>query len=220
MNVEMVPGCPGLAKLLVVDVGAGSTDVGYMLRVKNRSTGAEKFYYFRPASSFPEAGNVLTDEIMKYYAQRNQPLTYREAEARKLQRSDWANLPFVQSWIRRICGHVQKYLEGVADKRWLPMPVTLEVVVTGGSGLVPGLADGIGEAVHEALESKGFGLAAKKINLASRHLPRLDFKTEAEYARRAVCLGSADVNKPGFRYMQKMDPPEPVVRFKTAPRWV
>jgi len=28
MNVELVPGCPGLAKLLVIDVGAGSTDVG------------------------------------------------------------------------------------------------------------------------------------------------------------------------------------------------
>jgi uncharacterized membrane protein len=191
-----------------------------MLRVKNRSTGDEKFYYFRPASSFPEAGNVLTDEIIKYYAQRNQPLTYREAEARKLQRSDWANLPFVHSWIRRICSHVRKYLEGVTDHRWLPMPVRLEVVLTGGSGLVPGLADGIGQAVYEALQSRGFGAALKKIELASRHLPRLDFTTEAEYARRAVCLGAADINKPGFRYMQKMDPPGPAVQFRAAPRWV
>ncbi len=220
MDVEVVPGCPGLAKLLVIDVGAGSTDVGYMLRVKNRNTGEEKFYYFRPASSFPEAGNVLTEEIMKHHAHRNQPLTYREAEARKLQRSDWCNLPFVGAWIRRICAHIQTYLEGVPDERWLPMPVSLEVVITGGSGLVPGLSDAIGEAIREALESRRYGGAVKKVNLTSRHLPQLTFRTEAEYARRAVCLGAADTNKPGFRYMEKMGPPAPPVRPKLVPKWV
>ncbi len=219
-EVERVPGAPGLAKLLVVDVGAGSTDAGYMLRVKNRQTGNEKFYYFHPASSFPEAGNVLTDEIIKYFSQRNQPLTIREAEARKLQRTDWTSLPFVQSWMRRICNHVREYVKGIPDHRWLPLPVSLNVVITGGSGLVPGLADGINEGIREAMKARGFRTAVDKIRLSSRHIPRLDFRTEAEYARRAVCLGAADFDKPGFQYMAKMEPPEATPRIQIPPRWV
>lgn len=66
MDIEDVPGAHGLAKLLVIDVGAGSTDIGYMLRVRHRETRKEKLYYFTPASSFPVAGNELTKELMSH----------------------------------------------------------------------------------------------------------------------------------------------------------
>ena len=208
MNIDTVPGAPGLAKLLVVDVGAGSTDVGYMLRVQHRKTEQENFYYFMPASSFPEAGKVLTQELVKHYSARDEPITSREAEARKLQNTNWANLPFVDSWRKRICEHVREYVEGIPDKRWLPLPVPLNIVVTGGSGLVPGLADAVKDAVIEALDRLHIDQKTRRrVVLSGSHIPNLSFKTEAAYAQRAVCLGASDPEKPGFRYMARMDPP-------------
>ena len=220
MDIETVPGTPGLAKLLVVDVGAGSTDVGYMLRVQHRKTGQENFYYFRPASSFPEAGNVLTDELVKHYSARDEPITYREAEARKLQKTRWADLPFVASWRRRICEHVREYVEGIPDKRWLPLPVPLNIVVTGGSGLVPGLGDAVKDAVVEALDRLHIDQKTRsRVLLSRRHIPNLSFKTEAAYAQRAVCLGASDPEKPGLRYRERMDPPIEM-KIQQRPRWV
>ena len=208
MDIEPVPGTPGLAKLLVVDVGAGSTDVGYMLRVQNRKTEQEKFYYFMPASSFPEAGNALTHELMKHYSARDDPITDREAESRKLLDTSWANLQFVDSWRRRICEHVREYVEGIPDKRWLPLPVPLNIVVTGGSGLVPGLGNAVKDAVVEALSRLHIGEKTRNTVILSRsYIPNLSFRTEAAYAQRAVCLGASDPEKPGFQYIDRMDPP-------------
>ena len=220
MNIETVPGASGLAKLLVVDVGAGSTDVGYMLRVQNRRTEQQNFYYFRPASSFPEAGDVLTQELVKHYSARGEPITYREAEGRKLLDTSWADLQFVASWRRRICEHVREYVEGIPDKRWLPLPVPLNIVVTGGSGLVPGLGDAVKDAVVEALDRLHINQRTRsKVVLSRSHIPNLSFRTEAAYAQRAVCLGASDPEKPGFRYIDRMDPP-PKMSIQAPPRWV
>ncbi len=220
MNIEKVPGAPGLAKLLVVDVGAGSTDVGYMLRVQNRDTERKNFYYFKPASSFPEAGDVLTRELMRHYSARDEPITNREAEARKLLDTSWADLQFVASWRRRICEHVREYVEGIPDKRWLPLPVPLNIVVTGGSGLVPGLGDAVKDAVVEALDRLRIGQKTRNmVGLSSSHIPNLSFQTEAAYAQRAVCLGASDPKKPGFRYIDGMGPPT-ITRIQAPRRWV
>lgn len=219
-RVEEVPGAQGLAKLLVADIGAGSTDVGYMLKVRNRQTQQEGFYYFQPASSFPWAGNQLTEEIMKHYKAKGTPLGYREAEAQKLRRTDWVKLPFVEVWKTRICEHIREYVEGIPDHRWLPLPVSLNVVVTGGSGLVPGLQEDIKRAVCTALSRRSCDRKTiDKVRLSGEHLPRLDFTREAEYARRAVCLGAADQDKPGVRFMPKMDAPTRI-RVSGPPRWV
>jgi hypothetical protein len=219
-EIESVPGAPGLAKLLVIDVGAGSTDVGYMLRVRNRKTHAEKLYYFPPATSFPVAGNELTKAIMKHYAARGEPLTYREAEARKLQQTGWQELSFVKVWRDRIGEHVREYVDGVQDCRWLPLPVSLNVVITGGSGLVPGLKNQIAGAVREAFERRGFrSQTIEKVRILGSHIPRLSYKTEAEYARRAVCLGATDSDKPGCKYLDKMDEAKNVTVVQ-APKWV
>ena len=50
-------------------------------------------------------------------------------------------------------------------------------------------------------------------------VPKLSLGDEAEYARRAVCLGAADRDKPGFRYMDKMEAPV-MVNTQQANRWV
>lgn len=220
MDIELVPGAPGLVKFLVIDVGAGSTDVGYMLRVRNRETERENFYYFRPASSFPEAGNVLTQGLKKYYGARNDPITDREAEARKLQDPSWASLQFVDSWRRRIREHVREYVEGIPDRRWLPMPLPLNIVVTGGSGLVPGLADSVKQGVLEALKRLRINQSTRRQVVLSRSdILSLSFQTEAEYAQRAVCIGASDLEKPGFRYIPGMDPLT-TTRIQPPRRWV
>ena len=220
MRIEDVPGAHGLAKVLVVDVGAGSTDVGYMLRVRHRETRKEKLYYFRPAFSFPVAGNELTRELVNHYRAMNQPITQTEAEARKLQQTSWNKLAFVDIWRTRIAQHVGEYVSGVPDNRWLPLPVTLNIVVTGGSGLVPGLKDSIKTAVLEALKSRSVERKTlDKLVVPGEHLPTLRFRTEAEYARRAVCLGASDADRPGCTYIAQMDAPSRV-KISTGPRWV
>lgn len=206
VEIEEVPGLPGLAKLLVVDVGAGSTDVGYMVRVRHIETGTENFFYFHPASSFSVAGDLLTEELRRTLTARGEPVTLGEAEARKIQQSGWHELEFVDTWRRRICSYVREYLEGVRDLRWLPLPVSLNVVVTGGSGLVPGLKEGIRQSVVDALSKRHFQQGTlRKVVTPGENIPRLDFATEAEYARRAVCLGASDPDKPGFRYTPGME---------------
>jgi len=221
MKINNRPGVAGLAKLLVIDVGAGSTDVGYMLKTSNVKTGAPTFYYFHPASTFAEAGNALTEELRKHYRAQNRPISWAEAEAQKVSRSAWHKLPFVQLWIRHICDHVAQYMAGVPDQRWLPFPVELQVVVTGGSGLVPGLKDELHTAVTKALEGRGFHRqTCEAVRVVDKYEPRFNLESEAEVARMAVCFGAADPDKPGFRYTAKMDPPTRTpVRFK-GPGWV
>lgn len=220
IDIEDVPGAHGLAKLLIVDVGAGSTDIGYMLRVKHRETGKEKLYYFTPASSFPVAGNELTRELMSHYRAMNQPITQTEAEARKLQQTGWHKLAFVDTWRARIAQHVNEYVRGVPDNRWLTLPVPLNIILTGGSGLVPDLKESIKVAVVDALRSREVDSnTLRKISTPGEHLPNLSFGTEAEYARRAVCLGAGDADRPGCTYTAQMDAPTRV-RLVTASKWV
>ncbi len=220
LRIEEVPGLPGLAKLLVVDVGAGSTDVGYMIRVRNIKTAGESLYFFHPASSFSVAGNELTEEIIRYHAARGQALTYARAEAMKIQDKKWISLPFVEIWKKRICEHVREYVCGIPDYRWLPAPVSLNIVLTGGSGLVSGLDEAIKNTVVKALETKEASREVlKKVVVRGDHLPQLNLGDEAEYARRAVCLGAADRDKPGFRFMDKMDAAVKV-KIQVARGWV
>jgi hypothetical protein len=191
-----------------------------MLRVRHRETNKENLYYFRPASSLDVAGNYLTEEILKYYAAKGEPITEREAEVRKLQTTAWHELPFVTWWRTLISKHVREYVENVPDLRWLPLPVSLNLVVTGGSGLVPGLRESIRDAVGDAFKARKFPPATVgKISVSTDHLPQLAFRDEAEYARRAVSLGAGDSDRPGLRFIEKMDPPLEV-RIEHPPRWV
>lgn len=222
MRLSNRPGVAGLAKLLVVDVGAGSTDVGYMLKTSNVTTGAPTLYYFHPASTFAEAGNALTEELVKHHRAQNKPITWAEAEAEKIANTNWHNLPFAQLWIRHICEHVAQYILGVPDERWLPQPVKLHLVVTGGSGLVPGLKKQMHDAVIDALARRRFDVHTnQKLSVVpvDKYKPTFNLETEAEVARRAVSFGAADPDKPGFRYMVKMDAPPGPMKMGGR-RWV
>ena len=61
------PGLSGLGKLLVIDVGAGSTDVCYMLRSITRESEQEQLSCFPPATICDIAGNTLTDKLQQHY---------------------------------------------------------------------------------------------------------------------------------------------------------
>jgi hypothetical protein len=212
-------GVRGLGKLLVVDVGAGSTDVGYMLRTINVQSGEPTFYHLRPASALPVAGNQLTEDLQKHFRAQDRLMGYREAEAQKTSGSSWGNLPFVSAWIKQICDHVETYVHGIPDHRWLPVEIPLNIVVTGGSGLVPGLREKLVESVQNALSARNFeSKTCKAVRAVNRYEPRFDFKTEADVARRAVCFGAADPDKPNFRYVPKFDPYTQAP--KPAPKWV
>lgn len=222
MRLSNRPGTAGLAKVLVIDVGAGSTDVGYMLKTSNVTTGAPTLYYFHPASTFAEAGNALTEELVKYYRAQNKPITWAEAEAEKIANTSWHKLPFVQLWIRHICDHVAQYIDGVPDERWLPMPAKLHLVVTGGSGLVPGLKKQLHDAVVDTLSRRKFDFKTDErlsVEAVDKYKPTFNLETEAEVARRAVSFGAADPDKPGFRYMVKMDAPARSMKMG-GQRWV
>jgi hypothetical protein len=200
-------GLKGLGKLLVIDAGAGSTDVGYMLRTLN-TQGKENLFYFPPAATFGVAGNDLTDRLWEHYRQQGREMAREEAEARKLGEGDWRDLEFAKEWRHKICQHVKEYVRGITDKRWLPTEVPLQVVVTGGSAVVYALKDEIRSAVVEGL--KGLGIESrtyKETKVITTSLGGWKFDDEAEYARRAVSIGATDPNKPSLKYCSALEKP-------------
>jgi len=82
------------------------------------------------------------------------------------------------------------------------------------------LKDNLVEAVKAALRERGFhSKTCEAVKAVNRYEPRFDFKTEADVARRAVCFGAADPDKPGFRYIEKFEPFTHAT-IKAAPKWV
>jgi hypothetical protein len=179
-----------------------------MIKTSNINTGQPSFYHLRPASTFQVAGNQLTEDLRRHFRSQNRSITYAEAEAQKVSGTAWSELPFAKAWIAQVCGHVADYAHGIPDLRWLPLPKPLSIVVTGGSGLVHGLKEALKEAMQGALRSRRFDeRTCEAVNVVDRYEPRYSFSTEAEIARRAVCFGAADSDKPGFRYVADFGPP-------------
>lgn len=102
------------------------------------------------------------------------------------------------------------------------MPVKLHMVVTGGSGLVPGLKKQLHDAVIDTLGRRKFDFKADEklsVDAVDKYKPTFNLEAEAEVARRAVSFGAADPDKPGFRYMLKMDAPARPMKMRGR-RWV
>lgn len=207
VDEEAPPRLVGLGKLLVIDVGAGSTDVGYMLRTIGRNNN-ENLHYLPPAATFEIAGNDLTDKLWEYYKSQGIRITWGEAENRKVSESVWHNLEFANNWRQQIARHVRDYVKGIPDERWLPAEVPLQVIVTGGSGVVDNLKDEIKIAVVEGLKARNISrVTVEKTKLINERLANWSFQDEAEYAKRAVSIGAADTDKPALIFLSKTDPP-------------
>lgn len=220
--LESPPGVPGLGKLLVVDVGAGSTDIGYMLRTLTREKKTENLFYFSPAPTLDIAGNDLTEKIKDYFDSTGRSITFAEAEAYKITNStEWKDKSFASIWRQTIRNSIKEYIKVIPDYRWLAIDVPLQIIITGGSGLVQGLSEEIKTGVSEGLIQRGFNhKIGDNVNLIEKVLTSWQFRTKEDYARRAVAIGSADKNKPALKYLDKMDPPTgkmiyiPAVKYK------
>lgn len=210
-----------LLKLLVVDVGAGSTDVGYVIRAipPKEERVKETLCQLPPANTCQTAGGALTNRIVEIYRSRGKNISFDEAETIKTTGADadWLTHPAVDEWMRSIADHVRGYVLGIPDLRWIPYVPGLQVLITGGSGVVPGLRDKVVSAVTQALRERsisgGVINETKSVNLM---LTGIGAK---EANRLAVVLGAADADLPKGWYTQKIDAPllHPTVHVK--PSW-
>ena len=148
-----------LRKILVVDIGAGSTDIGYVIRsiAVDSPEHTEVLIQLPPANTCEIAGADLTNRIMKIYRSQGDSLPFEEAEIRKITGDDksWLNDPSVEQWKSSIAEHVKEYVSGIPDEHWLPLLPAVHLLVTGGSGVVDGLQERILAAVKEALQERG-----------------------------------------------------------------
>jgi hypothetical protein len=152
-------------KVLVVDVGAGSSDAGYLLRTvrprDNQGIMRPLLIWLPAADALELAGRWLTDRIHADLKQQGRRVTVDEAEEIKLTRqSTWINKPFVREWSDRIAAHVSEYARSLQDDVCLPHEPELELVVTGGSGAVEPMRQEVLKGIRAALIERGYGIGA------------------------------------------------------------
>ena len=187
-----------LRKLLVVDVGAGSTDAGYLVRTirpRDYQGIMRPLLIWLPAADALElAGMWLTDKIFADLKQQRGPVTLGEAEDIKLNRQGaWLEKPYVREWSERIAAHVSEYARSLRDEVCLPQAPELEVVITGGSSAVQRMRDEVLDEVKRALVERGLpiGRATRLIQAESFRLQAGGYE-QVQLAQLAVSLGASD----------------------------
>jgi hypothetical protein len=191
-------------KLLVVDVGAGSTDCGYFVSSR-RHDGSLILNYLRPAPTLDYAGEQLTEMLRDYYLrEKGRDLTIQEAETLKLDAPDqWVQAAFVGDWRSRIAKAVGDYMYRVPDQLRLGEPAIpgLKIVMTGGSGMVRGLDTAIRDEVVEALGRRGVpGNVAARTEVVPFTPERTQYTVDQ--LRRAVSIGAGQSNFADLRYRE------------------
>lgn len=181
-----------LRKILVVDVGAGSTDIGYVIRsIPPRASDTREFLcQLPPANTCELAGADLSRRIMAISRSRGEHIGFDEAERRKTvgEDKDWLTDPAVVQWKRGIAEHVLSYVQNIPDMRWLPNLPGLQVLVTGGSGVVAGLREEILAATRDGLLRRA--VSPDVIDATSLMDLRLEGRPATDVNRLAVVLGA------------------------------
>jgi hypothetical protein len=150
-------------KVLVIDIGAGSTDAGYMLRTIRLDPRTHKptepiLIWMPAAAALDMAGTWLTDQIHADWYQQGRKGTRTEAEDYKTSGvTDWYSKPYVAKWCGDIASHVAHYMFEVRDTTRLPHKPFLELVVTGGSSAVTPVKTCLLDGVKDALVRRGIG---------------------------------------------------------------
>ena len=212
------PGKRYLRKILVVDVGAGSTDIGYVLRTVPAVGANEALVQLPPANTCAIAGKSLTESIVKIYRARGERIGLEEAERRKTGGDEnWLADPSVSEWKRGIAEQVETYVADIADERWLPFEPSLHVLVTGGSGVVTGLQEEVLTAAKNGLKQRNVDQRV----IDGTALMTLD--SSGPYAndvnRLAVALGAASEELPTLSYHDSLDPPTSDVPVRAKRGW-
>jgi len=193
-------------KLLVVDVGAGSTDAGYFISSR-RVDGELLLHYLKPALTLDYAGEQLTEMLREhYFRQKYREITIPEAETLKISAPDqWSDETFADDWRGRIARSVADYMFRVPDELRLGETAIpgLKIVMTGGSGLVEGLAKTVRDQVEEALARRGVpGNVAARTQVTS--LPSNSVLDPVDQARRAVSVGAGTWNFAQLAYRAEL----------------
>ncbi|HEV2396607.1 MAG TPA: hypothetical protein VGS27_06685 [Candidatus Sulfotelmatobacter sp.] len=160
---DITPSDAKFRKILVIDIGAGSTDAGYMLRTIRLDSRTLKpnepiLIWMPAAAALDMAGTWLTDQIYADWHQQGRKATRTEAEDYKTSGvTDWYSKPYVKKWCDDVASHVAHYIAGVQDNMRLPHKPFLELVVTGGSSAVTPVKACLLDHVKEALLARGIG---------------------------------------------------------------
>jgi hypothetical protein len=187
-------------KILVVDVGAGSTDAGYLVRtVRSRDQNKimKPLLIWLPAANALEiAGRWLTDRILADLKQQGRRVTATEAEDFKVaQPGSWGGKSYVQEWSAKIADHVADYVEVIKDEICLANSPPLEVVITGGSSAVTTMRNHVLAGTQAALQRRGLSQAFSertKLLSASTLASTLQGYDDVRMAQLAVALGASD----------------------------
>ena len=210
-----------LRKILVVDVGAGSTDIGYVIRaIPPKGSDAKEFLcQLPPANTCESAGDDLSRRILEICRSRGEDIGFSEAERRKTVGEDkgWLTHPAVVEWRRTIADHVRRYVTDIPDMHRLYSLPGLQVLLTGGSGVVGGLQDAVLDAAREGLhERKVHFNVVEATNLMELNLEGPDAK---DANRLAVAIGAASEDLPGLSYHPKLERPPRVPTVRIKPSW-
>jgi hypothetical protein len=193
------PAAKRVRKILVVDVGAGSTDAGYMVRTvrpRNSKRIMRPLLIWLPAADALEvAGRWLTDKILADFKQQGRRTTGVEAEEHKIGSQTWFQKPYVKEWTTLIGDHIAEYIRDIRDDICLPKDPMLEVVLTGGSSVVKPLREATLDKITSALRDRkigeGLSRATKIIDLVRPESLSKSYRT-VEVAQLAVALGASD----------------------------
>lgn len=184
-------------RFLIVDVGAGSTDIGYMALW--RESASEPFYYvvFPPAPTSPYAGENLTRRL----AEKNGGDLLSAEEVKLNCAKDGRltkELPYIDhEWIPEISRISGEYLAGLGKHSLQKMLVPLTIILTGGSSVVGGLDNAIMKSAEEGmLRNPHFRGSREGVALRATLNPeRFSKNSAAEEGRLAVAIGASLPNK-------------------------
>jgi hypothetical protein len=185
-------------RLLVIDVGAGSTDIGYLTQWRLTKNDPFHMVYFKPAPAISLAGESITEAVAKKFN-----LTRHEAENRKIELTNLGKLNeqvrYVrEEWIPTIAGRVFEYISSLPKHVLMEKPAPVQIIVTGGSGAIPELIQAILEKVEAGLKANGNKprycppSALRAENTEINLYPNID---AFETGRRSVSIGAGQPNK-------------------------
>lgn len=179
-------------RLLVVDVGAGSTDIGYVCIYRDTENEDFHFVFFAPHPAFGNAGEVLT----KKYLSVKRSGSMQEAELSKISDSEAGRLrlvlgPVLESWNNEIARNAEQYCAGIELHSMQKATVPVDLVLTGGSSAVQDLSEAVRAHSSDGLLRRIPGMAGLPNSYAVKEYGELipGFQDKVQQRRFAISHG-------------------------------